>query len=160
MHESDEKSMRGVAPYWQPSAPARIVVVENDDAHRNLVIAKLLNDGHEVHGASSASGLLRLLADGGATIPPLDGADLIVLDQQLPGRSGIEIIRRLRSARSKIPLLLMASRPTSALAQETKRFRVPILEKPFSLSDLSHAALLLLITRMSSAEAVRPTAPI
>jgi DNA-binding response OmpR family regulator len=159
MHESDEKSMCGVTAYWQPSAPARIVVVEDDDAHRNLVIAKLLDDGHDVYGASSASGLLRLLADGGATIPPLDGADLIVLDQQLPG-SGIEIIRRLRNARSKIPLLLMASRLTSALVQETKRFRVPILEKPFSLSDLSHAALLLLMMRMSIGEAVRPTAPI
>ena len=150
----------GVHHIWRPTTPARIVVAEDDAELRELVIATLLDDGHEVYGASSASGLLRLLAAGGSTIPPLDGADLIVLDQQLPGLSGIEIIRRLRIARSRIPFLLIAAHPTTELLREAKQFRVPVLVRPFSLSDLSDAALLLMITRMSSASESQPTAAV
>src|SRR5262245_40287707 len=86
MHELEHRAS-GVTRAWRPTTPARIVVAEDDRALRALVIAKLLDDGHEVYGASSAPGLLRLLAAGGSTIPPLDGADLIVLDQDLPGSS-------------------------------------------------------------------------
>jgi DNA-binding response OmpR family regulator len=158
MHHRDENRTNSAASLWQPSAPARIVVAEDDPALRELVVARLLDDGHEVYGASSASELLHLLAEGGSTIPPVDGADLIVLDEYLPGLSGIEIIRRLRLAHSTIPLLLMTALPTSELLQETKHFRVPVLVKPFSLSDLSNAALLLMIMRTSGHDEYRPSA--
>jgi CheY-like chemotaxis protein len=158
MNERDEDSAVSVAHLWQPSVPARIIVAENDRALRDLVMAKLLDDGHEVYGASCASELLHLLADGGATIPPVDGADLIVVDQHLPGLSGIEIIRRLRIARSKIPFLMMTALPTSELLRETKHFRVPVLVKPFSLSDLSNAALLLMIMTTARPDEPRATA--
>ena len=87
-----------------------------------------------------------MLADGGCTIPPVDGADLIVVDQYLPDLLGIDIIRRMRGARSRIPFLLMTALPTKELFSETRRLRVPLLVKPFSLCDLSNAALLLLLT--------------
>jgi DNA-binding response OmpR family regulator len=159
MHEVEDRAS-GVTRVWRPTTPARIVVAGNDGEMRGLVIAKLLDDGHEVYGASSASGLLRLLAAGGSTIPPLDGADLIVLDQDLPGSSGIEIVRRLRIARSKIPCLLMAAHPSNELLREAKQLRVPVLVKPFALWELSNAALLLMITRMSVGDEARPLAAI
>jgi two-component system OmpR family response regulator len=160
MRQSDEEQTGSVAPVWQPNAPARIVVAEDDRALREFVVAKLLDDGHEVYTASTASELLHLLAAGGSTIPPVDGADLIVLDQQLPGMSGIEIIRRLRGAHSKIPLLLMTTDPGAELLRETKRFRVPILIKPFSLSDLSNAALLLMLVSTSCRDEPCRSAPL
>ncbi len=159
MHDVDKTPAPRVgAPLWQPSAPARIVVAEDNLDMRALLMARLLDDGHEVYGASSARELVHLLAEGGCTIPPFDGADLIVLDQALPGLSGIEIIRRMRSANSKIPLLLMTAFPTSELLGETRRYRVPFLIKPFSLTDLSNAALLLMIMRVSHRDAPRPCA--
>jgi two-component system phosphate regulon response regulator PhoB len=147
-----------MAPHWQPRAPARIVVAEDAQGLRELVMGRLLDDGHEVYGASSASQLLHLLADAGSTIPPLDGADLIVLDHDLPGLSGIEIVRRLRWAGSRIPLLLMTDCPTSDLLREAKVLRVLLLAKPFSLADLSNAALLLLLTGTSVRDDQRPFA--
>ena len=159
MHELENRAS-GVSRLWRPTTPARIVVAENDAGLRELVMAKLLDDGHEVYAASSASGLLRLLAAGGCTIPPVDGADLIVLDQQLPGSSGIEIVRRLRLARSHIPFLLLAAHPTGELLREAKHLRVPVLAKPFSLSELSDTALLLMITRISSVREPWPAAAV
>ncbi|HMI89578.1 MAG TPA: response regulator [Polyangiaceae bacterium] len=157
MHE-DEARPACVAPLWQPSEPARIIVTQDDPELRELVMTKLLDDGHEVYGASSARELLHLLAAAGSTIPPLDGADLIVLDQDLRDLSGIEIIRRLRGARSKIPLLLMAGFPSRELLRETKTLRVPILVKPFPLSDLSNAALLLMLMSTTGASDLRKSA--
>ena len=157
MHELENRGS-GVHLVWRPTTPARIVVAQDDAELRELVMATLLDDGHEVYGASSASGLLHLLAAGGSTIPPLDGADLIVLDQQLPGMSGIEIIRRMRIARSRIPFLLIAAHPTTELLREAEQFRVPVLVRPFSLSELSDAALLLMITRVAKAKEPRPPA--
>jgi DNA-binding response OmpR family regulator len=160
MRRPEDSTTSNEDPRWQPSVPARIIVAEDDPDLRELVMGKLLDDGHEVYAASSASGLLHLLAAAGSTIPPVDGADLIVLDQDLPGLSGIDIIGRLRRARSRIPFLLMTAFPTPELIRETKRFRVPILVKPFSLSDLSNAALLLMLVSTSCRVEPRPTAPL
>ena len=160
MHERDESPTGSLGRVWQPRAPARIVVAEDNDDLRELVMERLLDDGHEVYGASCATELLHLLAAAGSTIPPLDGAHLIVLDQHLPGLSGIEIVRRLRNARSRIPFLLMTAFPTDELLRETKLLRVPILVKPFSLSDLSNAALLLLLMNVSPSDDRRPQAAV
>jgi DNA-binding response OmpR family regulator len=158
MQQPDDSPTGSAGDLWQPTAPARIVVAEDDHVLRELVMGRLLDDGHEVYGASSASELLHLLAAAGCTIPPLDGADLIVLDQDLPGLPGIEIIRRLRCARSPIPILLMIARPTRELQRETKLLRVPLLVKPFSPSDLSNAALLLMLTSPFLRDEQRPSA--
>ena len=151
-------STSATAHLWQRKALARVVVAEDDHVLRELLMAKLLDDGYEVYGASSAHELLRLLADAGCTIPPVDGADLIVVDHYLPDLSGLDIIRRMRAARSRIPFLLMTSRPTKELLSETKRLRVPLLVKPFSVYDLSNAALLLLLTSVSSHDDRQPVA--
>jgi DNA-binding response OmpR family regulator len=146
MPRSDESSTGAPAPFWHPSTPARIVVAEGDDELRDLLMSKLLDEGYEVHGVSSAHELLHLLAAAGCTIPPVDGAELIVVDQNLPYMSGLDLIRSMRRAHSRIPFLLMTALPTRELVSESKRLRVPLLVKPFSLSDLSNAALLLLLT--------------
>ena len=158
MPRSNESSTGEAAPFWQPSTPARIVVAEEDDASRELLTSRLLDDGYEVYGASSAHELLHLLA--GCTIPPVHGADLIVIDQYLPDMSGLDMIRRMRRAQSSIPFLLMTARPTQELVSESKRLRVPLLVKPFSLSDLSNAALLLLLTVTLPRDNTQPEAAI
>jgi two-component system, OmpR family, response regulator RegX3 len=140
----DQSLTSARTPLAQPRAPSRVVVAENDDILRELLVTKLRDDGYEAYGAASAHDLLHLLAAAGCTIPPLDGADLIVVDHFLPGLSGLDFIRRMRSARSPIPFLLMTALDTRELVQEARRLRVTLLVKPFSLADLSDAARLLL----------------
>jgi DNA-binding response OmpR family regulator len=152
MAQFDAGSTADTVSLWQQRTPARVVVAEDDDALRELVMGRLLDDGHEVYAASSAPELVHLLAEAGSTIPPLDGVDLIVLDHELPGMSGLEIIRRLRGARSRIPLLLMTAFATTELMRETRRLGVALLAKPFSLSELSNAALILMLTNSSSCD--------
>jgi DNA-binding response OmpR family regulator len=62
-----------------------------------------------------------------------EAVDLIVLDLMLPGRSGMEVLRRLRSERSWTPVLVLTA--TEGLSAETEALEAgadDYLRKPFS----------------------------
>lgn len=83
---------------------ARILVVEDEPAIRELVAVNLRHAGHAVDTVESAEAALEALA---GTTP-----DLVVLDWMLPGRSGIDLARALRAdARTRsIALILLTAR--------------------------------------------------
>ena len=63
--------------------------------------------------------------------------DLIVLDNRLPGESGIEMIRRLRERAISSKLILMTAYETPDVKSEAKRLKVDrYLRKPFDLTVL------------------------
>jgi DNA-binding response OmpR family regulator len=63
--------------------------------------------------------------------------DLIVLDNRLPGESGIEMIRRLRERAVSSKLILMTAYETPDVKSEAKRLKVDrYLRKPFDLTVL------------------------
>ena len=68
---------------------ARILLVEDEPAIQELIAVNLARAGHEVQRATSAEGAQGLLK---SNLP-----DLIVLDWVLPGMSGIDLVRTLRS---------------------------------------------------------------
>lgn len=68
---------------------ADILVVEDEPAIQTLISANLARAGHRVRLASDAEGALREIRQ---ALP-----DLILLDWMLPGVSGIDLARRIRS---------------------------------------------------------------
>ena len=80
----------------------RILVVEDELGLREGLCDLLTGDGHEVSAAADgAEGVARGLAE------PFD---LVVLDLMLPRLDGVEVCRRLRSARPGLPVLMLTSR--------------------------------------------------
>ena len=67
----------------------RILVVDDDQRLRELVVRYLSEQGFEARAVSDAQGMDRQLAR--------ERYDLIVLDLMLPGEDGLAICRRLRS---------------------------------------------------------------
>jgi len=67
----------------------RILVVEDDDALRDLLENELEDDGSEVATASSAEQAAEILEGG--------GLDLVVSDLRLPGADGLALLDRTRS---------------------------------------------------------------
>ena len=65
------------------------ILVTDDDPHilRTLEIM-LRNDGHEVWSATDGESALELLA--------VEPADIALVDLQLPGMSGLDLLRHLR----------------------------------------------------------------
>lgn len=83
----------------------RIVIIEDNSGVANGIAYVLRDEGHAVD----------LIADGQEADEFLrdDGADLIVLDVNLPGLSGIEVLKSLRARGDTRPVLLLTARITT-----------------------------------------------
>jgi two-component system phosphate regulon response regulator OmpR len=81
----------------------RILVVDDDQRLRDLLVRYLGGEGHEVKAVPDAAAMDKQLAR--------ERYDLVVLDLMLPGEDGLAICRRLRagekSDRSTAPAIIM-----------------------------------------------------
>jgi two-component system response regulator RegX3 len=79
----------------------RVLVVEDEDSISEPLAYMLRKEGYEVSVA----------ADGPSGLEAFDreGADLVLLDLMLPGLSGTEVCRELRS-RSAVPVIMLTAR--------------------------------------------------
>lgn len=106
----------------------RVLVVEDDEAIRDVVKYNLVAAGYEVMEASDGNTALRTARTG--------RPDLVILDLMLPGMGGLEVCRSLRRD-SVVPIIMLTAR-------DTETDRVVGLElgaddyiaKPFSMREL------------------------
>jgi DNA-binding response OmpR family regulator len=80
----------------------RILVADDEPHIREVVRAYLEREGYEVVEASDGDAALE-----SARVP---GLDLLVLDVMLPGRSGFDVLRTLRSEGSTIGVVMLTAR--------------------------------------------------
>lgn len=125
----------------------RFAVVEDNTTLANGIAHQLRDQGHAVD----------ILHDGAQALEFLrhDGADMVILDVNLPSLSGFEVLRALRTAGSTMPIILLTARGDL-------RDRVTGLDagaddyliKPFDMEELD-ARIRALIRRRPA----EPTAP-
>jgi two-component system response regulator MprA len=109
--------------------PARVVVVDDDEALRNAVRRALRLEGYDV----------QLAGDGAEALACLAGlrADLVVLDVLMPVLDGITVCRRLRENGDRTPILLLTAR--DAVSDRVVGLDAgadDYLTKPFALEEL------------------------
>lgn len=112
-------------------ASARIAIVEDDPSMAELLAYNLQAAGH----------LAAVVATGASAIERLHeiDPDLIILDWELPGLSGMEILRQIRRNMQahNLPVIILTGRNgrddrSRAMATGADAF----VTKPFALSDL------------------------
>lgn len=108
----------------------RIFVIEDETELARHVSRALLRHGHLVTTAhDGAEGLRAVLGD-----PP----DLVVLDLNLPGLDGLEVLRRLKQADCPSRVLVLTAR--SEVEHRVRGLKAgadDYLAKPFSLDELA-----------------------
>jgi PAS domain S-box-containing protein len=109
----------------EPQASHVILVVDDEDAIRQLIVRVLTRAGHRVIGAADPQEAIRLLEEE-------HGVDLILTDLMLPQLSGKELAARAQSIRPGVRIAYM-----SGYADETVDADVPYLEKPFTPKELT-----------------------
>jgi two-component system phosphate regulon response regulator PhoB len=110
---------------------AHILVIENEPAIQELIALNLSMAGHTVSRARDAESALLMLEDG---LP-----DMLLLDWNLRGQSGLSLIRRLRSqARTRdLPIIMVTARcgePDKIMALESGAD--DYMTKPFSPREM------------------------
>jgi CheY-like chemotaxis protein len=123
MADADDQALQGVAV---PEALGKALLVDDEDLVRMSTADMLIDLGYEVVEAGSAEEALRLVGEG------LD-PDLLVTDHLMPGMSGAELARDLRSRRPDLPVLIVSG---YAEAEGTEP-GLPRLTKPFRNAELA-----------------------
>ncbi|WP_424989676.1 response regulator transcription factor [Fluviibacterium sp. S390] len=107
----------------------RIVIVEDNEALANAIAYRLRDRGHSadvIHNGNDAD-----------TFLAQQGADLVVLDINLPGRSGLEVLRGLRARGEGVPVILLTARTeTSDRVAGLDLGADDYLVKPFEMDEL------------------------
>lgn len=115
-------------------APYRVLLVEDSDAQAEVYAAYLPADQFMV---------LRV-ATGEAALAELTAShwDLLLLDLQLPGMQGLDVLRRLMAARLDLPVVVMTDTGSVDTAVEAMHLgAVDFLAKPVGAGRLRMAAL-------------------
>lgn len=105
-----------------------VFVVEDDEEVRVSTRALLEASGYAVREFASAEDVLAS-GDVGA-------AGCIVLDQTLPGMSGLDLIRRLRADGLQIPAIMVSGNGKALLQAATEAGVAAVLRKPLSAEAL------------------------
>ena len=107
----------------------RIVIIEDNETLANATAYRLRDRGHSadvLHDGDEAD-----------TFLARDGADLVVLDINLPGRSGLEVLRGLRTRGDGTPVILLSARSdTSDRVAGLDMGADDYLVKPFEMDEL------------------------
>jgi CheY-like chemotaxis protein/HPt (histidine-containing phosphotransfer) domain-containing protein len=117
----------------RPAAPHRVLLVEDDAVSMEILSVMLNHDGHDVMCANDGEAALNLLS----SFHSEAGPDVLLVDMQMPGISGQELARRVRTLRGAKPLLLAMS-ATAANSRQLRGFDGFLL-KPLAIDDLRQA---------------------
>jgi DNA-binding response OmpR family regulator len=105
---------------------ARILVVDDEPQIRRVVCSMLATKGYEVVDASTGEDALKLLRS--------EKYDLVLLDNILPGITGIEVCREIRADSDMAIIVMSAGHRTKA--QALNAGANDYLKKPFGVSEL------------------------
>ncbi len=108
----------------------RIVVVEDNRSLAKGIAYRLQDDGHSVDVLHDGADAALFLAQ--------EGSDLIILDINLPGKSGIELLSDLRRRNDPRPVILLTARTsTEDRVAGLDAGADDYLAKPFAMDELA-----------------------
>lgn len=129
-----------MTPLWIPPRPPKVLVIDDDEAVRSVIVRAFGRVGCDVRSACDGRSGVKLFA--------AQPADLVVTDILMPNQEGIETILELK--RSVVPPKVIAISGGGARGgQDFLKWALNLgadaaLPKPFRTSELIHVARTLL----------------
>jgi DNA-binding NtrC family response regulator len=105
------------------------ILVVDDEAGPRESLRMILKPLYEVHTASNGQEALRLIQD--------KDIDVVTLDLNMPGLSGIEVLKEIRKLKPDTEVIVITGYGTLNNAQEAIRFGAgDFISKPFDVADV------------------------
>jgi DNA-binding NtrC family response regulator len=115
----------------EKSAASRILVVDDEPLVRWAVAQTLSDLDYEVGEAGDAASARRAILDGAQ--PP----DLALLDLRLPDSDDLGLAFFIRTHAPDTTIVLMTAFGTAEILAQAAAFGIPVLHKPFDMSELT-----------------------
>ncbi|MHB0963231.1 MAG: response regulator [Gemmatimonadaceae bacterium] len=126
-------------PPATPSSGARILFVDDDAFTRRTINVALQNRGFATRLADSAVAALAILRS--------EPIDIVLTDQQMPGLSGLDLMKKMREEGFDTPVILLTGTGNLELAVSAVRSgAVHYLTKPVDPHDLQQLITDILLT--------------
>ncbi|MFA6167557.1 MAG: response regulator [Gemmatimonadaceae bacterium] len=126
-------------PPATPASGARILFVDDDAFTRRIINAALSNRGFQTRLADSGVAALAILRS--------EPIDIVLTDQQMPGLSGLDLMRRMRDEGFNTPVILLTGVDSVEMAVSAVRSgAVHYLTKPVDPHDLQQLITDILMT--------------
>lgn len=110
----------------------KILVIDDEEMILSLVTKILTRQDYEVETAYSGEEGLEIYAH------QVDNIDLVLIDQSMPGISGMETLGRLREISPDLPCIISSGQlATRDDLPENQQNRVYFLQKPYRADQLS-----------------------
>lgn len=109
-------------------APQRILVVDDDEHVRTLLVMALMRAGYTVSiGMDGVEGLAMLRTN---------DYDLLISDNQMPRLTGLEMIKQMHAEKIRLPIIMATGilQPKDLVNLELPPLK--LLAKPYQLTDL------------------------
>jgi two-component system cell cycle sensor histidine kinase/response regulator CckA len=90
-----------------PGGTESLLVVDDEDPLRNILHAAFSSKGYKVTDASDGLKAIDVINDPGRPI------DAVLLDLNMPGVSGVDVLRTIRAARPRLPVLILSGHITA-----------------------------------------------
>lgn len=117
-----------LAPLLSQGAKKTVLLVDDDSAVREVILAMVEELGFEVIGVGSGSAALDIIG----TSRPID---VLIVDYAMPGSSGTEVAKKARELRSSLPILFATGYADLKALEEIGQHQ--LIRKPFQEDELA-----------------------
>jgi DNA-binding NtrC family response regulator len=106
-----------------------VLIIEDDGAMRAVLRDVLHRAGHRVTERADGTDLPNVIER--------ETVDCVILDKEIPGPNGLDLLPMLRKQWPTVPVILVTSFGGAAVAEEAaKRGAYSYLEKPFRIATI------------------------
>jgi len=100
-----DTNAQGTQTLEEPSAPLRILAIDDQDTVRQALQDMLESVGHEVHSAASGQAGLRAFEEAQAQGKPFD---VVITDLAMPGMTGHEVLQAVKDQAPQTPVIVLS----------------------------------------------------
>lgn len=119
----------------------RVLVAEDDDEMRALLVAHFKRRGAEVVAVNSGAELMRKLRNATRDDDFNRPYDAIISDVRMPERTGLDVLSEFRTQSWATPFFLITAFGEAWIHREADRLGATVFDKPFDVSLMADAVM-------------------
>jgi two-component system, cell cycle sensor histidine kinase and response regulator CckA len=122
-----------------PSGTERLLIVDDEEPLRDLLCRAFMKKGYSVVSAANGLEAIEIIGDTQRQF------DLVLLDLNMPGADGLQVLKVIRACRPNIKVLVISGHITSDMRAKFKALgQDDWLQKPYALDDIGRRLRVLL----------------